>query len=89
MTDIDRPIGPAEIVARLETCAAGRREYAENAPDDQRAVLLTQAAAFDNAARAELAQPRTLTHADLPRVYDLCARVCGAEDATVAGHFLL
>lgn len=47
----EQSIGPAEIVARLETCAAGRREYAENAPDEQRAVLLTEAAAFDSAAK--------------------------------------
>ena len=47
----DRPIGPAEIVARLETCAAGRREYAENAPDALRAELIAQAAVFESAAR--------------------------------------
>lgn len=48
---LGRPIGSGEIIARLETCAAGRREYAEGAPTDQYAALLAEAAVFDLAAR--------------------------------------
>ena len=32
--------------------------------------------------------PRTLTEADLPLAYELCAQVCESESATVAGGFL-
>lgn len=48
---MSKPIGPAEIIARLETAAAARREYAGSAPTSQVAVLLTEAAAFESAAK--------------------------------------
>jgi hypothetical protein len=38
-------------VARLQMAAEGRRVYAENAPDDLRRVLLTQAETLESAVR--------------------------------------
>jgi hypothetical protein len=40
-----------DLTTLLEQAAAGRREYAVNAPDDQRAVLEQQAADLDGVAR--------------------------------------
>lgn len=42
------PTDPAE---RLRLAAAGRRVYAQGAPDDQRAILEIQAAAYETAAK--------------------------------------
>lgn len=39
------------LTTLLEQAAAGRREYAVNAPDDQRAVLEQQASDLDGVAR--------------------------------------
>ena len=52
-----------------------------------RARLMDQPGALA-AAEPPVAAARTLTEAELPRIYELCAQVCGADTATVAGHFL-
>ena len=41
----------AEIVALLERCAAGRREYAKGSPPEMEEHLLHEASVFDQAAR--------------------------------------
>jgi hypothetical protein len=56
------PASEAErvLAETFRKIAAGRREYAEGAPDNQRDVLLTQAAAFDNAAEIASGSDRPL-----------------------------
>lgn len=41
---------PNDPAARLRLAAAGRREYARNAPEDQREILLIQAECYESAA---------------------------------------
>lgn len=45
------PPAAADVPALLRLAASGRRDYAKSAPDDQAAVLLTQAATMESAAR--------------------------------------
>jgi hypothetical protein len=56
------PASEAErvLAETFRKIAAGRREYAEGAPDNQRDALLAQAAAFDNAAEIASGSDRPL-----------------------------
>lgn len=43
---------PTDPATRLRLVAAGRREYAQSAPRDQKELLLIQAACYETAAKA-------------------------------------